>query len=73
MQNFAREHECINLGEKISDLGILKVEFKKIYWDIRNQHPGISLNEKCCATTKMPKFGTKNASFRYFSAKTGKQ
>ena len=47
-------------------LNIFGLEFKKNYCHISNQHPQICQIAKFCEETKLPKFGTKNALFRYF-------
>ena len=51
---------------KIPYLDILRLEFKKYYRHIWNQHRQILLIAKFCKKNKIPKFGTKNALFGYF-------
>ena len=59
LQNFTEKQKCLNLEPKMPDFGSFGLEFE-------NQHPRICLLAKFCGKTKMPKFGTKNAIFRYF-------
>ena len=54
------------------NIGIFGLEFSKNYCHIWNQYPRIWLNGKLCEKMKMSKFGTKNALFRYFWARTFK-
>ena len=51
-------------------LGIFGPEFYKNYCHIWNQHLRICQVAKFCEIMKMPKFGTKNALFGYFWARS---
>ena len=53
-------------GTKKALFGYSRARNLKDYFDIRNQHLRICLIANFCEETKKPKFGTKNASFRYF-------
>ena len=55
---------------KMPYLGIFGLEFQKCNCPIWNQHPQISLIAKFCEKTKISKFGTKNAFFGFFWART---
>ena len=57
-------------GTKKALFGYSRARNLKDYFDIWNQHLRICLIANFCEETKKPKFGTKNASFRYFWQKT---
>ena len=60
--------ECFR--PKMLSLGIFGLEFKKnLLSYLKSEHPWICLIAKFCAKTKMSKFQTKNALFKYFSPK----
>ena len=58
---FVQKLEFLNLEPKMPYLGVLKN-----YFLFRNQRPRICLTAKFSVETKILKFGTKNAFFRYF-------
>ena len=66
LENFTKKQNCLNLGQKMPDLGILGARVWKQYCHIWNQHPGICLIAKFLENTEMRKFGTRNALFGYF-------
>ena len=57
----------------MSYLGGFGQEFSKYCCRVLNQHPQICLIVKFWGKTRIPKFGTKNAWFRYFWAAIWKQ
>ena len=60
MQKFSGKQKCLNLGPKMPYLGVFRLEFKKYYCYIWNQHPWICLISKYREIMEMPKFGTKS-------------
>ena len=70
LQNFVKKQKFLNLGPKISYLGVFGLELKEktiVIFEISTL--GFFLIAKYCELMKMPKFGTKSALFGYFGAR----